>query len=266
MTEIADWKKADSWLRHGESLDDLGITSLKVIRGLAGLRHSMDALLLAEFAAPRSADQVLDLGCGNGAIAFLLAYRYPDLSITGLEIQAGLADRARRGAQLNRLQDRIRIVEGDFRKIHTLLPPESVDMVLCNPPYRQLAAGRLSPHPEIRQAKHELTATLHETVAAIRYVLAPKGRAYLIYHASRLADLLNSLRAARLEPKMLQLVHSYSGAQAELSLVEARRDGRPGLQILDPLFVYQRRGGPLSRDMEAIYRSLAMPDIRSTVA
>lgn len=266
MTGIVDRQKADSWLRQGESLDDLGISGLKVIRGLAGFHHSMDALLLAEFAVPRSTDQVLDLGCGNGAITFLLAYRYPDLRIAGLEIQTALADRARRGAQLNRLQDRIKIVEGDFRKIHTLLPAASVDMVLCNPPYRQLATGRLSPHPEIRQAKHELTATLHETVAAIRYVLTPKGRAYLIYHASRLADLLSALRAARLEPKMLRLVHSHPSAQAELSLVEARRDGRPGLRILAPLFVYQARRGPLSPGVEAVYRSLAMPAIRSTVA
>jgi tRNA1(Val) A37 N6-methylase TrmN6 len=91
-------------------------------------------------------------------------------------------------------------------------------------------------------------------------VLAPKGRACLIYHASRLVELLSDLRANRLEPKKLQLVYSYPGAEAELSLVEARRDGRPGLQILTPLFVYQSRGGPLSPGMEAIYRSLALSD------
>jgi tRNA1(Val) A37 N6-methylase TrmN6 len=247
-------------------LDDLGSSGLKVIRSLRGFRHSIDALLLAQFAEPRPTDRVLDLGCGNGAIAFLLAHRYPDLRVTGLEVQAALADRARRATRLNRLEGRIEIVEGDLRRMKGLLPAAAFDAVLCNPPYRQLAGGRLSPDLEIRQAKHELTATLQDAVAAIRYVLAPKGRAYLIYHASRLADLLNGLRTARLEPKMLRLVHSYPGAQAELSLVEARRDARPGLRILTPLFVYQAQGGPLSPGMEAIYRSLALSDIRSTVA
>jgi tRNA1Val (adenine37-N6)-methyltransferase len=226
----------------------------------------MDALLLAQWAAPRSTDQVLDLGCGNGAIAFLLAHWHPHVRIIGLEIQPALADRARRGARLNGLQHRIKIVEGDLRQIKGLLPEASCNMVLCNPPYRGLASGRLSPDPEIRQAKHELTATLQETVAAIRYALAPKGRACLIYHASRLADLLTGLRMSRLEPKMLRFIHSSPGAQAELSLVEARQDGRPGLQILAPLFVYQARGGPLSPGMEATYRSLALSDVRSTVA
>jgi tRNA1Val (adenine37-N6)-methyltransferase len=259
-------RETDSWLRKDESLDDLGVSGLKVIQSLTGFRHSMDALLLARWAAPRPTDRILDLGCGNGAITFLLAHRHPDLHITGLEVQPALADRARRGARYNGLQGRIEIVEGDLRHIKELLPAAGFDMVLCNPPYRELGRGRLSPDPEIRQAKHEMTATLQEVVSAIRYVLAPKGRAHLIYHASRLTDVLSGLRASRLEPKMLRLVHSYPGAEAELSVIEARRNGRPGLQILAPLFVYHARGGPLSAGMEAIYRSLATSDVRSTVA
>ncbi|MBZ0170165.1 MAG: tRNA1(Val) (adenine(37)-N6)-methyltransferase [Kofleriaceae bacterium] len=266
MTGMTDRQQTNSWLHVGESLDSLGISDLKIIQSLTGFRHSMDALLLAQFAVPRTADRVLDLGCGNGAIAFLLAHRYPDLRIAGLEVQPALADRARRGARLNEMQDRIEIVEGDLRQITHLLPAAGFDMVLCNPPYRELASGRLSPDPEIRQAKHELTATLQEAIAAVRYLLAAKGRTCLIYHTSRLVDLLNGLRAARMEPKRLRLVHSYPGAQAELSLVEARRDARPGLQILTPLFVYQARGGPVSPGMEAVYRNLNAPDIRSTVA
>ncbi|NJD68208.1 MAG: SAM-dependent methyltransferase [Candidatus Methylomirabilota bacterium] len=266
MIEMMDRPQTNSWLYDGESLDDIGMSGVKVIQSRMGFRYSMDALLLAQVAMPRPGDRVLDLGCGNGAIAFLLAHRYPSLRIVGLEVQSALADRARRGVRLNGLQDRIEIVEGDLRQITRLLPASCFDMVLCNPPYRPIAGGRLSPDPEIRQAKHELTATIREAVAAIRYVLAPHGRAYLIYHASRLADLLSSLRTVRLEPKMLRFIHSYPGAQAELSLVEARRDGRSGLRILTPLFVYEARGGPVSPDMEAAHRGLTAPDVRSTVA
>ncbi|MDD5559088.1 methyltransferase [Candidatus Methylomirabilis sp.] len=256
-------RETESPLRMGESLDNLGISGLKVIQSLTGFRYSMDALLLAQWAAPQSTDRVLDLGCGNGAIAFLLAHRHPHIRIIGLEVQPALADRAWRGTRFNGLQSRIEIMEGDLRQIRGLLPASSFDMVLCNPPYRELSRGRLSPALEIQQAKHELTVTLQEAIAAIRYVLAPKGRAHLIYHASRLTDVLSGLRADRLEPKMLRLVHSYPGAEAELCLIEARRDGRPGLQILAPLFVYQTRSGPLSPGMEAIYHSLATSDVRS---
>src|SRR5574337_411290 len=115
MIGIMDQRKTDSWLRTDESLDDLGVSGLKVIRNQRGFRHSMDALLLAQWAAPRSTNRVLDLGCGNGAITFLLAHRHPQVRTVGLEVQPALSDRARRGAQLNGLQNRIEIIEGDLR-------------------------------------------------------------------------------------------------------------------------------------------------------
>ena len=123
-------------LCEGESLDAVGVSGLKVIQSVRGFRHSMDALLLAQFAAPRPTDRVLDLGCGNGAIALLLAHRHPRLSVVGVEIQPSLASRARRGVQLNELDDRMEIIEGDLRGIQGLLPPSGFDVVLCNPPYR----------------------------------------------------------------------------------------------------------------------------------
>ena len=256
----------DSVLREGESLDALGSGGLRIIQSMRGFRHSMDAILLAQFAAPRPTDRVLDLGCGNGAIALMLAHRYPLLRVVGLEMQPALASRALRGAQLNGLHDRVEIVEGDLRRVEALLPPAGFDLVLCNPPYREVGRGRLSPNPEIRHAKHELSATLSEVIAAIRYGLAPKGRACMIYHSSRMAELLTWLRAERLEPKLLRPVHSFPGADAELILVEARREGRPGLRMLAPLFVYQTRGGTLSPAMDEIYRDLAPTLMRSGIA
>src|SRR5712692_3801555 len=95
----------DSMLCEGETLDALGPSGLKVIQSVRGFRHSLDALLLANFAAPRPTDRVLDLGCGNGAIALLLAHRHPRLRVVGVEIQPALASRAQRGALLNGLKD-----------------------------------------------------------------------------------------------------------------------------------------------------------------
>ena len=147
-----------------------------------------------------------------------------------------------------------------------MLPQAGFNLIICNPPYREIGRGRLNPDPETRQAKHEVSATLPEVIAAIRYAIAPRGRACLIYHASRLAYLLTCLRAKWLEPKSLWPVHSFPGADAELILVEARREGRPGLRILPPLFVYQVRGGGLSSAMEEIYRGLAASPMRSEIA
>jgi tRNA1Val (adenine37-N6)-methyltransferase len=266
MRETVASKAIDSLVGEAESLDALGTSGLKVIQAVKGYRHSMDAFVLAHFATPRPTDRVLDLGCGSGAIAFLLAHRHPYIRVVGFEIQPALGNRAVRGARLNGLQDRVEIVEGDLRRIETVFPPAGFDVVVCNPPYREVGRGRVSPDPETRQAKHELSATLPEVIGAIRYALRPKGRACLIYHASRLADLLAHLRAKGLEPKVVRPVHSFPGADAELVLVEVRREGRANLRLVPPLCIYQTRGGALSTAMEAIYRDLAASPARSGFA
>jgi hypothetical protein len=46
------------------------------------------------------------------------------------------------------------------------------------------------------------------------------------------------MRARRLEPKRLRLVHSHSGGEASLALIEASKDGRKELKILPPLTIY----------------------------
>jgi len=265
MSTTAYQKTGEAVLRGEESLDALGSGDLRIIQSVSGFRHSMDALLLASFTSPGPTDRILDLGCGNGAIGLLLAHRHPGVRVVGLEIQPALASRARRGAQVNGLHRRVEIVEGDLREIKGLLPPAGVDLVLCNPPYREVGRGRLNPDHERSQAKHELLATLSDVAAAIRYALAPKGRACLIYHASRLPDLVAGLRAERLEPKLLRFIHSFPGADAELVMVEARREGRPGLRTLAPLFIYQSRGGARSQELEAIYRSPAPSSARGAV-
>jgi tRNA1Val (adenine37-N6)-methyltransferase len=264
MTRVtANQHQVGAGLGEGESLEAIGSGGLKIISSDTGFRHSMDALLLAHAAAPRPADRVLDLGCGNGAIALLLAYRHPWVRVVGLEMQPALASRARRAVAVNGLQDRVSIVRGDLRRMKETFPPARFDLVVCNPPYREVGRGRVSPNPEVGLAKHELSATLSEVVAAIGYAVAPKGRVCLIYHSSRLVDLLARLRAERLEPKAVRPIHSFPGADAELVLVEARRDGRPGLRVFSPLFVYERRGGAFSPEMAAIYRDLGAPGARS---
>ena len=52
-----------------------------------GYRISLDPVLLAQFISLQEVDTVMDLGTGNGVLPLILAFMYPSLSITGLEIQ-----------------------------------------------------------------------------------------------------------------------------------------------------------------------------------
>jgi tRNA1Val (adenine37-N6)-methyltransferase len=118
-----------------------------------------------------------------------------------------------------------------------------VDVVFSNPPYRKVLSGRINPDSERAVARHEIKGTLSDVVSVAEKLLRPSGRLWVIYAAERIADLLAQMRAFRLEPKRLRLVHSRPNSDAELVLAEGRKRGRPGLKVVSPLIVHKEDGG-----------------------
>ena len=90
----------------------------------------MDAVLLSGFARAGKGDKVLDMGTGTGIIPILMEAKTEAAHLTGLEIQEESADMARRSVELNRLQDKIKIVQGDIKEAGTLFGAASFDVVI----------------------------------------------------------------------------------------------------------------------------------------
>ncbi|WP_432821837.1 tRNA1(Val) (adenine(37)-N6)-methyltransferase [Trichloromonas sp.] len=241
----------DSLIGPDETLDDLRSGGLKIIQKKDGYRFSLDPVLLCGFARVGVGESVADLGTGSGVIPLLLARRTEAARITGVEIQPELADRARRSLVLNGLQERVTIVEGDLRELRGCLEPQSFEVVLSNPPYRRGGSGRTAPVAERAAARHELAGGLDDFLAAAAYLLKQGGRFYIIYLAERLAELLAAMARQRVEPKRLRCVHSRQGEEARMVLVEGRRNGRPGMRVETPLYVYD--GEDYTAEIMAIY-------------
>ena len=218
-----------------------------------GYRFSIDAVLLAHFCRPAAGETVVDLGAGCGVVSLILAYRHPGVALVAVEAQEELARCCAENARANSFTHRLQVVAGDVRRIRELLPPESCQRVVCNPPYGQMDRGRVSPNPERRAARHEGVATVEDFAAAAAFVLRNRCRAAFVFSAARLPGLLAALRRVRLEPKVLRLVHSYPGADASLVLVEAIKNGGEELRVLPPLYVYREQNGAYSEEVAACY-------------
>jgi len=226
-----------------ETLDALFHGKLRFLQSRSGYRLSLDALLLAHFVSVKPKETVVDLGTGNGVIPLVLASLHSQVSITGIEFQPAMAERAERNVKLNGLERKVQIRRGDVRAIDTVAPPESFDGVVCNPPFRKPSSGRISPNDEKRVARHEIQGDLGDFLAAATFLLRLKGRMALIYSARRAVDLLSSMRLARVEPKRLRMVHSFADVDASLVLVEGIKGGRSGIEVLPPLIIYRRDKG-----------------------
>lgn len=181
-----------------------------------------DALALGEFASLRPGWRVCDLGTGSGALLLLLARREKNLSLHGIERDPLSVQTARDNLTRNSLPGEI--LCGDLKQ--PLLPAGQFDLVISNPPYFPVGSGT-SGGP----ARSEEFCTLDELCAAAGRLVKNGGRFALCHRPERLADVVCALRGHGLEPKRMKLI-SHSPAHApSLLLIEAIRQGRPGLVI-----------------------------------
>ena len=215
---------------------------IRIRQNRTGYRFSIDAVLLAHQVHPRPGDRVLDLGTGCGIIPLILAFRHPDITVHGIEIQKELADLATLNVSSNRMQGRITIVCQDMRKLKAEITDGPVDIVVCNPPYRKSDSGRLNPDHQRAIARHEIKATLKDVLLTTRRMLRTAGKLVMIYAAERTAELFSQMQANGIEPKLLRSVHSNRDTAARLVLVEGAKGGRPGISIAPPLNLYDDSG------------------------
>jgi len=220
-------------LRPGESIDAFMDGRLSLIQSKDGYRFSIDAVLLAEFVTIKQGDVIVDLGTGCGVIPLILLLTKWVGYAFGLEIQEELASQAARNVHLNGFDDQMGIVLGDIK--NPPIPAESADVVICNPPYRQIKSGRINPDPRRAIARHEIMAGIDDILVATRSILRKRGRFALIYSSTRLADILARMRRFGLEAKKLQIIYPDLNSGAKLVLVEAILGGRPGLKIGPPI-------------------------------
>jgi tRNA1(Val) A37 N6-methylase TrmN6 len=136
------------------------------------------------------------------------------------------------------LQDKFSVVDGDICNIKEYVKPESMDLVVANPPYRNTGNQR-----QIGTiACHEVTATLEDFFKAAAYAVRYRGRFALVQLPERFAESMQLAFKYGLQPKKLQWVHSSIDKPAWIFLMEMVKGGSYGMDVLPPLIMYEKDG------------------------
>ncbi|HJX63049.1 MAG TPA: methyltransferase [Polyangia bacterium] len=212
---------------------------VKLIQPVHGFRSSLDPVLLAGFIqAPYG--HFLDIGCGTGALAFLLLARDAAATGLGVEIQPRLAGLAIRSVQANGFGARFAVVASDVRDVGPVLPAD-FDLVASNPPFRPLGQGVLPPQAERSLAHHEVALTLAEWLDVAKAALRPEGRLAAIYPADRLDEMRAALTARGLTMSRLRMVQAQADARPSRFCFEARRSALVAETLNEtPLVVHEQ--------------------------
>ncbi|SKA92685.1 tRNA1(Val) A37 N6-methylase TrmN6 [Paucidesulfovibrio gracilis DSM 16080] len=241
-----------------------------------GYRFSMDALLLAAFAARALGGSpggrtrhVLDLGtgCGVVGIGFLLARQYMEQAhagwsfsgetaaaqswqVVGVERLPELFHCAVQNIQELGVDEQFTPVLSDVAEYN--VANNTYDAVISNPPFRALGRGRACPSAGRDAARFEDAKGPVPFFRAARAALRDKAPFYLVHLPERLPELFCLARDMGLEPKRMRLVHGHGQAEARMVLLEMRKNAGSGLRVEPPLQLYHGHGPDRCLTREAL--------------
>lgn len=221
-------------------------------------RAGTDAVLLAASAGAPRGEAVCDLGAGTGAVGLAVARACPETRVMLVERDPEAAALARLNAEENGLAARVRVIEADVtapgreRRAAGLLP-DSVHLLLTNPPFFEPGRHRASP-VAARAAAHGFSEPggLEAWLRTCADLLRPGGRLRLIHRADALPACLDAM-AGRFGSIRVTPVQPRAEARAIRVLVAGVRGSRAPF-VLAPALVLHGPDGRFTDRVEAMHR------------
>lgn len=220
------------------TLDGFLAGRLTIEQPRRGYRAGADPVILAA-AVASGATRALELGCGVGTALCCLGARLPEVDLTGLEYDPGLADLARGNLERNGLEGRV--ITGDVAKMPPELLQERFDTVMMNPPFFDRSRGTAAEDRIRETGRGEQTPLARWLDAAARRLL-PRGRLVMIHRTDRLPETFAAI-PSRLGTIALRPLAAASNAAAERVLLTAIKEGRGKFTLFPPLILHAADGG-----------------------
>ncbi|WP_077369406.1 tRNA1(Val) (adenine(37)-N6)-methyltransferase [Anaerosalibacter sp. Marseille-P3206] len=229
-------------LKEGEKIDIIPGSTFKIIQNRGRFSYGTDAILLSSFAKFKKNSKIIDLGTGTGIIPLFLCSRYEISKAYGIEIQEEVAEMANRSIKLNRLEEKVKILNMDLKDLPSIFEAGEFHVVTSNPPYMVGGGGLVNKDDNFKISRHEIACSLEDVVRIASYLLREGGKFFLVHRPSRLADIIWLLRKYRLEPKSIRFVHPKMGKAPNILLLMSMKGGKQELKFQDPLYVYGEDG------------------------
>jgi tRNA1(Val) A37 N6-methylase TrmN6 len=219
---------------------------LRLRQPKSGHRAGHDAMLLAAATPARPGDRVADLGSGVGAAGLAVAKRVGGIELVLAEIDERLVELARANARVNAVTAEALVLDVTStaeRYASAGLVPDSVDVVIMNPPFNDAPRHRASPD-KARELAHVAAAeTLQGWIHAARRILKSGGNLVMIWRADGIAEVLKVFDRG-FGSLVILPVHADAASPAIRVLVRATKGGRVPTCLLAGLVLNDEAGRP----------------------
>ena len=198
-----------------------------------------DNLALANFIKIRKKDSLLvEFGSGLLAIPLLLSTK-TDIEMVGIEKDSDASRLSNMSIKDNNLEDKLKVINDDIKKLDKYFAINSIDIIVCNPPYFLVDnESTVSNKDYLKMARHEGDMTISDVATLSKIYLRDGGSLFIVHRADRLFEIRDILIKNNLAIKEIQFVHHDLEARGKLVLIEARKSGKEhGLKVLKPVIL-----------------------------
>lgn len=200
-------------------------------------------MLLSDFAKEiKNNSRVLDLGTGTGIISILLCGKTNLKEIIGVEIQKEVYEMAKKSIELNKLENKFKLLNEDLKSLSKKFPANSFDAIVTNPPYKKDNTGLKNENKLKQISRHEIMCNIEDIAKVSSYLLKSNSSIYMVHRPDRLIDIIEALKKYKLEPKNIRFIYPKTNKEPNLVLIKATKCGRSFLKVEKPLIVYNEDG------------------------
>lgn len=206
-------------------------------------KMSLDSLLLANFVTINLRDKkILDIATGNAPIPMLLTYR-TKAEIYGVELQTPVYNLGRISIKENNMDKQITLINDDAKNMIDRFESDTFDVITCNPPYFKTNNKEFENDNEVKTlARHEKTLVLEDIFVIARKLLKNNGRLAMVHRTERFVEIIDIAKKYNFEPKRVRFIYPNNKKISDLVLIECALNGKSGLKMEQPLFVYDNKG------------------------
>jgi tRNA1Val (adenine37-N6)-methyltransferase len=173
-------------VNRDNTLDGFLGARLSIAQPRRGFRAGHDTVLLAASVPASAGSHVLELGSGAGVASLCLAWRVPQVRVTGIEIDPELVALANENAERNGMADRMSFQCADAAN----LGGRSVfDHVFFNPPFHPVG-GEESPSAGRDLAMRDATNAIADWTRSALALTRTEGTVTAILRADRAEEML----------------------------------------------------------------------------
>ena len=136
------------------------------------MKVGTDGTLLGAWAAAQPGQcRILDIGTGTGLIALMMAQRYPEAEVTGIDIDEDAVTQAVENVSLSPFSERVRIYRQDIVNFTDII---GFDAIVSNPPY--FVDSLACPDDQRTIARHAVSLTYEQLMYQAYRLLKDEGR------------------------------------------------------------------------------------------